>query len=100
MATYKEAAIRLLDEKNAEIARLRAVIKQLVDLKGHKDKCGKSTFYLREQPLAWQAARKALDNEEDNKENARLRAELEALKTDRGGYILIANRSDKYERRR
>ena len=35
MATYKEAATRLLDEKNVEIARLRAAIEEAP----HNDDC-------------------------------------------------------------
>lgn len=43
-----------------ECERLREALRELVNLKDHKDKYGKSDGYLLRQPKAWEAARRAL----------------------------------------
>jgi len=47
-------------EKKAEIDELKAVLQLLVELKRVKDTEGKTEFYERNQPLAWERARNLL----------------------------------------
>ncbi|HXI16822.1 MAG TPA: hypothetical protein VNM48_10640 [Chloroflexota bacterium] len=48
------------EEGEAERARLRDALEELVALKPLKDTEGKTADYEQRQPLAWQAAREAL----------------------------------------
>lgn len=47
-------------QKDAEIARLKKALLNLVHLKAHKETYGKDEYYEKEQPLAWQQATEAL----------------------------------------
>jgi hypothetical protein len=49
-----------------EAKELKDILSRLVDLKDHKDKYGKDTLYLNEQPILWNIARKTLKACEGN----------------------------------
>jgi hypothetical protein len=44
------------------VARLEGAVEFLLDVKDHKDKCGKDDWYKDAQPIAWQELRAALAN--------------------------------------
>jgi hypothetical protein len=51
-----------LESWKAEYDNCRSILKTLVDLKELKDKYGKTALYNERQPLAWDAAKKFLEN--------------------------------------
>jgi len=48
------------DQACMQVRVMEAVLRELVELKDIKEKHGKTEYYLKQQPLAWAAARKLI----------------------------------------